>query len=333
MEVNKLNEKEILLKVQNLKVNYETSEEIVNAVNNISFELKKGKTLGIVGETGAGKTTTALSIMRLLPKRAARIKGGSIIFEGEDLLSLEESKMRQIRGDKISMIYQDPMTSLNPSITVGSQIAEVIELHQKLTKKEINNKVEEILRLVGIKENRKNDYPNQFSGGMKQRVVIAMALACDPKLLIADEPTTALDVTIQAHVLEMMNELKRTLNTSMLLITHDLGVVVKMCDDVGIIYAGEIIEFGTVESIFSNPLHPYTIGLFGSIPNLSSKVKKLNPVKGTMPDPTNLPKGCKFHPRCPKVMDICSKVEPANIFTKNHNVRCHLYNKDGDIVE
>ncbi len=320
-----------LLKVNNLDVIYTTDEAIIHAVNNISFKLAKKENLGLVGETGAGKTTTALSIMGLLPKNIGKVIQGEIIFDNTDLLTLKEADMRKIRGEGIAMIFQDPMTSLNPVITVGAQIEEVLELHNaggKRTRSEIKRRVEEMLRMVGIPPNRKNEYPHQFSGGMRQRVVIAIALACEPELLIADEPTTALDVTIQAQVLDMIEGLKQELNTSMIMITHDLGVVARTCDKVGIMYAGEIIEYGTAEDIFkSNFHHPYTEGLFGSIPNIKSKTPRLSPIPGLMPDPTALPKGCKFHPRCPECMDICKTQNPLNFVDGTHIIKCHLFRR------
>ena len=280
-----------VLEIRDLHVIYETDQSTVYAVNGVNLTVTKGKTLGLVGETGAGKTTTALSIMRLLPKRIGIIRQGSITLDGHNVMELTEGDMRLIRGDTVSMIFQDPMTSLNPVITVGKQIRESLELHRNgRSDKEIDARVDEMLEMVGIPASRKNDYPHQFSGGMKQRVVIALALACEPKLILADEPTTALDVTIQAQVLQMMNELKVKLNTAMILITHDLGVVAETCDDVAIMYAGEIIESGTAEDIYeATEHHPYTVGLFGSIPDMDSKAKRLNPIPGLMPDPTCLP--------------------------------------------
>ncbi len=318
-----------ILEIKDLSVMYETDEDRVYAVNGVDLTVNKGETLGIVGETGAGKTTTALSILRLLPKNSGKINSGEIIFDDVDLLQLTEAEMRSIRGRKISIIFQDPMTSLNPVLTVGEQIAEVLELHNtdNKSKDEIQKRLDEMLELVGIPANRKTEYPHQFSGGMKQRVVIAIALACEPQLLIADEPTTALDVTIQAQVLEIMNELKEKLNTAMILITHDLGIVAQMCDKVSIMYAGEIIESGTAEDIFEAKVHhPYTEGLFGSIPNLVEETERLNPIPGLMPDPTCLPEGCKFHPRCTHCMDICKSVEPAKFVSDTHSIKCHLYN-------
>jgi peptide/nickel transport system ATP-binding protein len=321
---------EDLLKIKDLRVVYETDDATVYAVNGINLTMKKGETLGLVGETGAGKTTTALSILRLLPERIGFIKEGTIELEGRKLNDLKEGDMRLIRGENISMIFQDPMTSLNPVLTIGDQIAEVLELHKReMSKEQISDRVDEILTLVGLSPARKNDYPHQFSGGMKQRVIIAIALACEPNLLIADEPTTALDVTIQAQVLDMMKDLKEKLDTSMLLITHDLGVVAMTCDRVAIMYAGEIIEIGTAEDIYeSDNHHPYTIGLFGSIPDLYTESKRLKPIPGLMPDPSNLPKGCKFHLRCPKCMDICEKEIPKDIEIGSHIIKCHLFDKD-----
>jgi peptide/nickel transport system ATP-binding protein len=294
----------------------------------MNVEIGYGETLGFVGETGAGKTTTAKSIMRLLPDPPAKILSGEIIFEEKDLLKMSIKDMRDIRGDKISMIFQDPMTALNPVMTVGEQIAEGIMLHQSLKKEEAFVKADEMLETVGIKSLRSKDYPHQFSGGMKQRVVIAMALACNPKLLIADEPTTALDVTIQAQVLKLMQELKEKYKTSMIMITHDLGVVAEVCDKVAVIYAGNVVEYTDKRKLFTNPSHPYTVGLFGCIPDVFSDDEELSPITGLMPDPTNLPSGCPFHPRCPKAMDKCSKEKPSNIeIDDNHFVKCFLFEK------
>ena len=293
---------EKLLEIKDLRIEYVTEGVAVQAVNGISFSIEAGQSMGLVGETGAGKTTTALSILRLLPKYTAKVRSGSITFAGEDIMSLSEAEMRKIRGGRVSMIFQDPMTSLDPVISVRDQIAEVLLLHKpELTRKTVSEEVGRILELVGIPASRMNEYPHQFSGGMKQRVMIAIAIACNPELLIADEPTTALDVTIQAQVLSMMRKLKRDLNSSLLLITHDLGVVASICDIIGIMYAGEIVEFGTLEDIFdpAKKHHPYTVGLFGSIPNLTEDTDRLQPIPGLMPDPTNLPQGCNFGPRCP----------------------------------
>ena len=321
-----------LLEIRDLTVLYHTEEDDVHALTNVSLTLKKGETLGLVGETGAGKTTTALSIMRLLPKRVGEIRTGEIFFEGRDLLKATEADMRAIRGASISMIFQDPMTSLNPTIKVGDQIAESIHLHHPDMKKpEVEKRVDEILEMVGIPAVRKSEYPHQFSGGMKQRVVIAIALALEPQLLIADEPTTALDVTIQAQVLQMMSDLQKKLGTSTILITHDLGVVSQTCDRVAVMYAGEIVESGTAEDIFlGDRHHPYTTGLFGSLPDLNKETRRLSPIDGLMPDPADLPKGCKFNPRCPHCTDICRSCEPALIEKDGHAIRCHMVNKEGN---
>ena len=324
-----------LLEIENLTIKYITEDEVVDAVNDINITIYEGETLGLVGETGAGKTTTALGIMRLVPNPPGKIISGKILYDGKDILKVSDAEIRGIRGSQISMIFQDPMTSLNPVMTVGEQIAEVIQIHEKLKKDAAMNKAKEMLELVGIPGTRSNDYPHQFSGGMKQRVVIAISLACNPKLLIADEPTTALDVTIQAQVLDLMNELKKKFKTSMMLITHDLGVVAQVCDKVAIMYAGEIIESGTLEDLFNNPKHPYTHGLFGSIPNLESKCERLKPILGLMPDPTNLPSGCKFHPRCPNAVEICSGTVPKEtVLAGEHKIRCLAYEnlKDGPTV-
>jgi len=321
----------MLIKIEDLSVIYQTDREVVHAVNRISFSMEKGETLGLVGETGAGKSTTALSIMRLLPERTAQMTSGHIWFEEKELTSLNEREMQQVRGNKISMIFQDPMTALNPVLTVGDQIAEALKLHntEGKSQKEIEAKVEETLELVGIPRERKKDYPYQFSGGMRQRVVIAIALVCNPDLLIADEPTTALDVTIQAQILSMICDLQRKYKTSVIMITHDLGVVAETCDKVGIMYAGEIVEYGTLADIFEGEKHhPYTKGLFGSIPSLTENVKRLHPIEGLMPDPTNLPTGCSFSPRCKQCSALCKKQKPAVYEKEGHQIRCHLYGKE-----
>lgn len=314
------------ISVNDLKVVYKTDRGTAQAVNNISFSLEPQETFGIVGETGAGKTTTALSIMGLLPPRSGIIENGSIYFEGKDLVQFSEKEMMRVRGGKISMIFQDPMTSLNPVLTVEDQISEVIGLHHNKSKLEIAERVDEILNLVGIAPHRKKEYPYQFSGGMKQRVVIAIALACNPKLLIADEPTTALDVTIQAQVLEMIEDLKQKIDSAIIMITHDLGIVAQTCNKVGVMYAGEMIESGLVEDIY-NPVdhHPYTMGLFGSIPNLTVKTKRLSPITGMAPDPMFLPQGCKFCPRCPHAMEVCKTTPPTPRSQGTHTICCHLY--------
>mgnify|MGYP005872259801 CR=1 FL=1 len=318
------------LEVKNLVIHYETDVGIVEAVNSVSFDLDRGETLGLVGETGAGKTTIALGIMNLVPDPPGRVKAGEVLFEGDDLLQKKPKEMRKIRGNKISMIFQDPMTALNPVKTVADQISEVIRLHQKLSRADALRKACEMLELVGISAERINDYPHQFSGGMKQRVVIAIALACNPTLLIADEPTTALDVTIQAQVIEMMGRLKRELQTSMILITHDLGVVAEMCDKVAIMYAGEIVEYGTLEDIYEGAHHhPYTVGLFGAIPDLDRDTERLTPIDGLMPDPMNLPQGCNFCPRCPHRTEACEHVSPqAYEVSPGHTIKCHLFGKE-----
>jgi peptide/nickel transport system ATP-binding protein len=312
-----------LLNIKNLTIQYVTEDEVVSAVNGLDIELNEGETIGLVGETGAGKTTSALGIMGLVPNPPGKIVSGSIEFAGKDLLKESEEGMRKIRGNQISMIFQDPMTSLNPVMTVGEQIAEVIEIHENIGNAAAFEKAKEMLELVGIPGARANDYPHQFSGGMKQRVVIAIALACNPKLLIADEPTTALDVTIQAQVLDLMNDLKEKFKTAMILITHDLGVVAQVCDKVAIMYAGEIVESGTLRDVYLSPKHPYTHGLFGSIPSLDEEATRLKPIQGLMPDPTDLPSGCKFHPRCPHATELCAtQVPKVTEVAPGHKVRC-----------
>lgn len=318
-----MNTDNILLDVKKLVVQYETDDSVVHAVNDVSFTIQKGETLGLVGETGAGKTTIALSVMRLLQTPPARIVSGSVMLDGEDLSEIPVDKMRRIRGKKVSMIFQDPMTALNPLDTIGEQILEVIQLHEKISKADAMKKAVDMLEMVGIPAERYGEYAHQFSGGMKQRVVIAIALACMPELLIADEPTTALDVTIQAQILELMNNLKKELGTSLILITHDLGVVAEMCDKVAVIYAGEIVETGTAVHIFDETMHPYTEGLFGSLPNLMDKATRLKPIPGLMPDPTNLPDGCNFAPRCPyKTPRCCRENPPLTEAEPGHLVRC-----------
>ncbi|MBM7614612.1 ABC transporter ATP-binding protein [Alkaliphilus hydrothermalis] len=315
-----------LLEIKDLSIHYITDDGTVRAVEEMNLEIGVGETLGLVGETGAGKTTTALGIMNLVPNPPGKIIGGEIVFEGEDLVKKSQSELRKIRGNKISMIFQDPMTSLNPVMTVGDQIAEVVKLHQNVNAAEATERAMEMLEKVGIPGTRHKDFPHQFSGGMRQRVVIAIALACNPTLLIADEPTTALDVTIQAQVLDLMRNLKHEFNTSMIMITHDLGVVAEVCDKVAIMYAGNVIEYTDVKRLYTSPKHPYTIGLFGSIPDIESDESRLKPIKGLMPDPTNIPSGCPFHPRCPKAMDICSQRKPKNTEVEpGHFVKCLLF--------
>ena len=330
--------KPILLEIKDLSVQYRTDLETVFAVRNLDLSLCPGETLGLVGETGAGKTSTALAVMRLLPKRTGHVDSGKVIFNGRDLLKLSEKEMLGIRGVEMSMIFQDPMTALNPVLTVGRQISEAIELHntKHLSSNEIEKIVDETLTMVGIPPERKKEYPYQFSGGMRQRVVIAMALICNPKLLIADEPTTALDVTIQAQILSMICDLQRKLGTAMILITHDLGVVAETCDKVAVMYAGEVVEYGRMEDIFAGQLHhPYTEGLFRSIPSLTEDSYRLHPIEGLMPNPTDLPAGCCFAPRCKYCQEICLTTKPkvqqdpagSGIPSETeapHLIRCHL---------
>lgn len=318
-----MEKKEKLLKIENLTVEYHTDEEVVHAVNNVSLEINYGENVALVGETGAGKTSIAKAILRILPQRQSRIVSGKIFVNGQDINELDEKAMRKIRGNKIAMIFQDPMTSLNPVEKVGDQIAEAIEIHEKVSRAEALRRAIDMMELVGIPGERSSEYPHQFSGGMKQRVVIAMALACKPELLLADEPTSALDVTIQAQVLEMMQQLREKLNTSVLMITHDLGIVAQMCEKVAVIYAGEIVEFGTTEEIYDHTAHPYTQGLFGSLPNLDSTSKRLKAIKGLMPDPTNLPAGCNFCERCPYATSICQGQNPDYVeYKPGHFVKC-----------
>ena len=322
---------ENLLEVSGLHVQYRTDDAIVHAINGLSLRVKQGEKLGLVGETGAGKTTLALSILRLLPAQVGEIIQGSIVYRGDNLLEQPESFMLGLRGKRISMIFQDPMTCLNPTITVGQQILEVLDLHfPELSKAEKGEKVDEILKMVGIPPSRKEDFPHQFSGGMKQRVVIAIALACNPKLLIADEPTTALDVTIQAQVLDLMGRLKKQYETAMIMITHDLGIVAEICDEVAVMYAGKIVERGTLEEVFDHTKHPYTEGLFNSLPNIQNRKAELTPIPGLMPDPSNLPAGCAFAPRCPYATEACEQ-KPAALqrFSPTHEALCSAYERPG----
>lgn len=316
-----------LLEIENLTVNFSTEEGIITAVDNVSFFINRGETLCLVGESGCGKSVTSLSIMRLLPSPPAKISSGKIIFENEDLLKKSEVEMRKIRGNKISMIFQEPMTSLNPVFTIGKQISEAIIIHQHVSEEIAREKTIEMLKLVGISnpEKRYYEYPHQMSGGMRQRVMIAMALSCNPKLLIADEPTTALDVTIQAQILELISQLKEKIGMSVLLITHDLGVVAEMAERVIVMYAGQIVEEAKVEDLFENPLHPYTKGLLKSIPRLDSKKGKLHVIEGTVPNPLNFPAGCRFNPRCPEAKNICRQKSPNLVsIGEGRKVRCFL---------
>ena len=323
---------DLVLDIKDLVVHYETEDSDVHAVNGIDIAIGKQRTLGLVGETGAGKTTTALSIMNLVPDPPGVIKSGSITLEGRDVLKMSNAELEAMRGNDVAMIFQDPMTALNPVMTVGEQIAESLELHQNLKPEEALEKAKEMLKLVGIAETRANDYPHQFSGGMKQRVVIAIALACSPKLLIADEPTTALDVTIQAQVLELMKDLINNRDMSMLMITHSLGIVAEICDDMAVMYAGRIVEKGTVDDVFNSMRHPYTEGLFNSLPNLKEQGEMLEPIKGLMPDPADLPPGCTFAPRCPYATEACSASVPTLQSvdgSSTHFVACHAYARPG----
>ena len=318
---------EFLLEVKDLSIIYATEDGVVQALTHANVTLRQGETLGLVGETGAGKTTLARGIMRLIPDPPGKIVSGQILFDGTDLLGLPVKEMRKYRGRQISMIFQDPMTSLNPTMTVGDQIREVIVTHHpEMSRQDTKKHAENMMEMVGITSTRYGDYPHQFSGGMKQRVVIAIALAGEPRLLIADEPTTALDVTIQAQVLEMIHALKRKSNTAMLLITHDLGVVAQNCDSVAIIYAGEIVEYGTLRQVYKNVLHPYTEGLFGSVPSLEANAQRLAAIEGMMPDPTALPKGCKFVDRCKYATDRCRTESPRLLEMEDgHKARCFRY--------
>ena len=319
---------EKLLEIENLKVQYNTDEAIVYALNDFSLDLGKGEILGVVGETGAGKTTMALSIMKLLPEHVAEVTGGSITYNGEDVFKMSQKQLRNLRGAEVSMIFQDPMTSLNPVMTVGDQIDEVLKIHNpSMPKQERDEKVAEILTLVGIPPERRVQFPHQFSGGMKQRVVIAMALVAKPNLLLADEPTTALDVTIQAQILTLMKNLEEQLGTSMIFITHDLGIVAEFCENVAVVYGGEVIERGTVEQVFARTAnHPYTNNLFECIPDLTGSVNRLTPIPGFVLDSRTVPVGCPFADRCSKCTEVCKKEKPSIHYVEDgHYIKCHLY--------
>lgn len=325
-----IEKKDSFLSVRDLEVIYTSRKKVVQAVNKVSFDMKKGETLALVGETGAGKTTIAKAILGILPNPPAKILGGEVWLDGEELLKMPENKMLDIRGKKIAMIFQDPMTALNPLMTVGEQIMEGLLLHNDYDKKQAEEKAKEMLEMVGIAKERSVEYPFEFSGGMKQRVVIAMALACNPLLLLADEPTTALDVTIQAQVLDLIKDLKKKYNTSMILITHDLGVVAETSDNVAVVYAGKIIEYGDKKSIFLNPSHPYTKGLFASLPSMNGKEKRLKPIQGTLPEPTELPAGCAFAPRCPRATEKCRAGEiPMTEIEPGHLCSCCNMDQEG----
>lgn len=317
---------ELLLNIENLHVHFVSKEETVKALNGVDLKVVKGRTVGLVGETGAGKTTTALSILNMIQKPQGRVISGKITLDGIDILSQKEEDMEEIRGNKVSMIFQDPMSSLNPVFNVGDQIAESLILHRGMGKSEAAAEACRLLEKVGIPASRAIDYPHQFSGGMKQRVLIAMGLACNPQLLIADEPTTALDVTIQAQVLELMRELKETSDTTILMITHDFGIVAEMCDEVCVMYAGTIIERGSLEEIFDHTRHPYTEGLFNSLPDIDHRDRPLLPIKGRTTDPTNLPTGCPFWPRCNYATEKCrAEMPPEMALSDTHGVKCWLY--------
>ena len=321
---------QLILDVKNLVVRYETEDGVVHALNGIDLQLGYRQTIGLVGETGAGKTTAALAILRLVPDPPGVVECDRLMIEGRDILNLPAAKMDEVRGKDVSMIFQDPMTALNPVFTVGEQIAESLQLHEGLDKNAAMERAKQKLELVGIPGERANEYPHQFSGGMKQRVVIAIALACNPKLLIADEPTTALDVTIQAQVLELMSELKEKYDTSMIMITHDLGIVAEVCDTVAVMYAGRIVEHGTLEDVFNHTLHPYTEGLFNSLPNIKNRTAMLKPIKGLMPDPTDLPKGCAFAPRCDYATPACFERQPQlQQASPTHQFACLAYEQPG----
>ena len=315
-----------LLQIKDLRIEFHSDGEVTYAVNGVDLEIEEGKTLGLVGETGAGKTTTALSVLGMVPKPAGKVRSGEVLLNGVDILKQSEKHLADIRGNQVAMSFQAPMTALNPVMTVGKQIAEAIIVHEHIGKGEAMERARAMLETVGIPGERANEYPHQFSGGMKQRVVIAMALACKPKLLLADEPTTALDVTIQAQVLELMRNLRKQFSTGMLMITHDFGIVAEVCDSVAVMYAGKIVESGTLEDVFDHKRHPYTEGLFNSLPDVSDRKSELKPIRGLMPDPTNLPTGCPFHPRCDYCMDCCSQQEPPKVWINDtHYTRCWLY--------
>lgn len=333
-EKKKKVETDSLLDIENLYVQYDTDDAVVHALNGLALQVYRGEKVGLVGETGAGKTTMALSILKLLPEKIGRITSGSICYDGDQLLDQKEAYMLGLRGKRVSMIFQDPMTSLNPVKTVGEQIIEVLNLHfPKMAKEEKQQRVDDILAMVGIPAERKKEFAHQFSGGMKQRIVIAMALIAQPELLLADEPTTALDVTIQAQILDMMSELKEKFNTAVILITHDLGVVAEFCDRVVVVYSGKVVEQGTVEQIFSRTKnHPYTAGLLNCIPDLESTADRLIPIPGQMPDPAHLPQGCYFAERCGQCMEICKRVQPEAYEEDGHQIFCHLYGRQEDMI-
>ena len=328
-----MSKNDLILDVSNLVVRYETEDGIVNAVNGLDLQIKRGSAIGLVGETGAGKTTAALSMLRLIPKPPGVEECGRMELDGLDMLKLTARELEKVRGKDISMIFQDPMTALNPVFTVGDQIAESIHLHEDVSYAEAQKMAVGMLELVGIPGERAGEYPHQFSGGMKQRVIIAIALACHPKLLIADEPTTALDVTIQAQVLDLMKNLRQQYETSLIMITHDLGIVAEICDEVAVMYSGNIVEKGTLEDVFNRTRHPYTEGLFNSLPNINDRRAMLTPIKGLMPDPTNLPPGCPFRPRCPYAAEDCSRAQTTRAVSETHFVRCSAYDRPDFHIE
>jgi oligopeptide/dipeptide ABC transporter ATP-binding protein len=315
-----------LLNVRDLRVYFHTEDGILKAVDGVSFQINTGETLGLVGESGCGKSVTAFSILQLLPAPPAKYEGGEIIFENENLLAKNESQIRRVRGNSISMIFQEPMSSLNPIMSIGKQIAETIIEHQKKSKREAREIAIDMLRRVGIPspETRYDEYPHQMSGGMKQRAMIAMALVCNPKLLIADEPTTALDVTIQAQILELLKALQSEFNMSVLLITHDLGVVAETCDHVAVMYAGKIVEYASVNELFERPLHPYTHGLFRSLPSIADRKEMLEVIPGVVPNPLDFPSGCRFRNRCPLAQELCKEEPPLRELAPSHLVACHF---------
>ena len=314
-----------LLEIRDLKTYFFSGDRVTKAVDGVSYSIERGKTLGLVGESGCGKSVSALSILRLIPEPPGKIVGGEIIFEDQSLLRLSETEMRSLRGGDVAMVFQEPMTSLNPVFTIGYQISEAIRLHRKVSKAEARDIGIELLRKVNIPspEDRYREYPHQMSGGMKQRAMIAMGISCNPKLLIADEPTTALDVTIQAQILDLLMELRDDLNMSTLLITHDLGVVAETADDVAVMYAGQVVEQATTPALFASPMHPYTVGLFGSLPKLGDKKKHLDAIDGFVPDPADYPQGCRFHPRCGLMEEKCKQHEiEIREIEPGHLVRC-----------
>ena len=327
------NKNGLVLDIENLSVRFATEDGVVNAVNGLDLRIEKGKAIGLVGETGAGKTTTALSILRLVPDPPGVVDCDKLEVNGQDILSMSAKELEKVRGKEVSMIFQDPMTALNPVFTVGDQIAESISIHENVSMVEAQKLAVGMLELVGIPGERAGDYPHQFSGGMKQRVVIAIALACHPQLLIADEPTTALDVTIQAQVLDLMKNLRKQYQTSLIMITHDLGIVAEICDEVAVMYAGNVVEQGTLEDVFNHTMHPYTEGLFNSLPNVNDRKSKLKPIPGLMPDPTALPEGCTFHPRCQYATEACRQVQEKRYVSDTHFIRCCAYDRPGFHIE